>query len=483
MGDNCKICIFYHVAEREKDSCLMIADSIKLLNPSAKVVVEEFYRGLYYAFLFRPDVVLTIPPRDANASNRLTILKKIANCAILSLMTEGYFDSFTEEILQIMVGTNQYSPYLIDKYLFWGEKIKECLVNVLKKNKKITDGSRAQSVGYVYYDIDKIKDFFNKKKLPDDVQRWKEGYRRRILVLTGFMGAEYTETDMQIESNSRFYGIKGKEKEYIQEVKEWDERRKKFAEYREKYLNSVITIAKTHPETGVLVKMHPVEMESFFTGEKYQCYHALEQYKNIILLKENVLIGRILPFADVVIHYGSTAGLEAYIYDIPTVQLFDPAYEDKPGEPGFCFYESTVRINVNDWRLLEKTVSGKIETRYLSSVEEVLKGQFNWTKDQQREYHPTKAYAEIILSFVGKGQKIEDNAYYRSALSSPQGRDIKRYFVDQTMKNICRGKRLETETVRYQKILKELEISLQEYIVIILRIIAGRIKRVLTKKF
>lgn len=477
MNDRCKICIFYHVAEREKDSCLMIADSIKILNSNAEVIVEEFYQGMYHAFLYRPDVILTIPPRDDNTANRLMILKKIVHCAVLSLMTEGYFGSFAEEKCQVAVGSNQYSPFLIDKYLFWGEKTKDCLVSVLKKNKKIINESRAQTVGYIYYDVDKVKDFFDETKLPTDIQKWREDFRKRILVLTGFPGAEYTEKDLQIMSDFKCYGIKGKEQEYRQEVKEWEKRRKRYVEFRKKYLDCVIAFAGAYPDMGILVKMHPVEMEKFFIGEKYQCYHELEQYKNIILLKESVLVGRILPFADTVVHYGSTAGMEAYIYNVPTVQLFDPIYPEQPGEPGFCIYESTVRIDINDWELFKKTVSENIEMRHLPSVEQVLKEQFNWTREKQKEYHPTKTYAEIILDFVGKGQKIEDDAYYRSALHSLQGRDIKRYYLDQIMKNISSRKRLDIETKSYQNVLKELEISLGESIILILRIVGGRIKR------
>lgn len=477
MRARCKICIFYHIEEREKDACLMIADSIQKLDSNAEVVVEEFYMGIYKALMYRPDVILTIPPRDANASNRLTIVKKITNCAILSLLREGYYGDFPLKRIQGSVGNNKYSPFLIDKYLFWGEKTREHFVTVLKDNGKITEENRSQTVGYVYYDIEAVKDFFKNKKLPNNILRWKKDFKKRILVLTGFLTAEATVEEVITVSGFIYYGVKGKENEYEKEVKEWRERKERFIEYRKKYLNCVCKLAEKNPDTGILVKMHPAEMEQFFSNKKFQCYRELTQYKNIILLEESVLLGRFLSDADAVVHYGSTSGLEAYIYNVPTVQLYDPLYPMQPGEPGYCNFESTVKIDVNNSDRFEKIASDKIVPYKLKSVETVLKEQFNWTNEKKERYHPVETYAKIILNSVGKGQRIEDDKICKAALSSYQGRDIKRYYIECVMEKKFHRKGKKFEIVEYQKILKELNISLLEYITIGLRIVGGKVKR------
>lgn len=469
-----KICIFYHIKEREYDSCLMIADEIQKRNSRVEIVIEEFYKGIYYAFLLRPDVILTIPPRDSNASNRLTILKKSIGCSIISLLTEGYYQDFSESSTQLTVGTNQYSPYLIDQYLFWGEHTRKWYVDVLVKNGKIVDIERSKTVGYVYYDIDKIKNFFSKWELPVEIKEWKN-YDKRIIVLTGFHEAEWTESDMIAMSDFEFYGIKGKEKEYERELKKWKVIKRKFLKYRENYLNCVIQLAKEEPDIGILIKLHPVELRDFIAKKRYMYYANLEKYDNIFLLKESVLLSRILSFADILVHYGSTSGLEAYIYDIPTVQLFDPQYPQKKREPGFCIFDSTVKINVNDPNHFRETLTNGLSVRRLNSVEKILEEQFNWTRDRRLEYTPTKTYAKIILDAIGGGQKIKDDIFFRSALNSLQGYEIKCFLVAGIIKVLIRGNFKEAK--KYQKVIKDLNLSLIEIIKTALRLTKNIVRK------
>lgn len=471
----CRILIFYHVPERELNSCLLIAESIKKLNSKAKVVVKEFYQGIYFALLYKPNVILTIPPRDTSSANRLAIVKKITNCTILSLLTEGYYQTFSDYNVQIAVGTNEYPPSLVDKYLFWGEKTRKHFVKILKENHKIEDESRSQTVGYVYYDVEAVKDFFYGEELPGEIKRWKEGFKRRILVLTGFPIAEYTKDEQIIMSAFRYYGIKGKEKEYEEELQEWKERKNDFRAYRKKYLECIVNFAKNHPDIGILIKMHPVELNDFLVGEKYQCYRELEIYSNIILLKENVLLGRIFPYTDMMVHYASTSGLEAYIYDVPTIHLYDSKYEKKAGAPGYCNYESTAEVDVNAPELFEKIAYAGIELRHLEDVENILEEQFNWEKSKKDQYHPATEYAKIILESVGVGQRLEENGFYKSVLKSVQGRDIKRYFVKGMLGAMRQGRR--KEAVSYQRVLKELGVSMPECVLIEARAFGGKVKR------
>ncbi len=459
-----KICIFYHVPERELDSCLMIADEIRKLRPNVKISIQEFSKGIIFSLIHKPDIILTIPPRDKYASTQLTIVKRVTGCAVLSLLTEGYYQELSEEKVQINVGTQEYSPYLVDKYLFWGEKTRECFVKILKANNKISDESRSQTVGYVYYDKDNVESFFKGKKLPVGLQKWKDNYNKRILVLTGFPRAEYTHTDLISMCDYKYYGVKGKEEEYAQEVKAWDALRQKHRQYREKYLNCVIELAQCHPDIGILVKLHPVELQDFLEGKKYQCYQELEKYNNIILLRESVLLGRILPYVDTLVHYGSTSGLEAYIYNIPTVQLYDSSIPEKAYEPGFCIYDSTVKLDVNDTGVFEEVVSAKIVPRSLKSTERILEEQFNWTEDNKAAYHPTKTYAKIILDSFGKGQKIDDYGY-RLALQSNEGSDVAIYFTLRAFKGMVSGKR--KLAAKYWAVMKEMDISFYDWIKIV----------------
>lgn len=477
-----KICVFYHIPERELDSCLMIAEAVKKINPNAEVIVEEFYKGICPALLYKPDVILTIPPRDIHTAYRLTIVKKILNCAVLSLMTEGFYQSFSEYDIQISIGTHRYSPKLIDKYLFWGEKTKESFLYILKKDGKITDDSRAQVVGYTYYDMEAFEEHFKGKELPPTFMKWKQRYEKIILILTGFSFADDTKTEQIIMSAFKYYGVKGKEKEYEQEVQEWQKRRNIFIDYREKYLNCAIRFAENHPDIGILVKLHPVELKNFINGKKGQCYRRLEKYDNIHLLRESILLGRILPLVDTMVHYGSTSGLEAYIYKIPIVLLYDPNHTEQIGMPGFCIYESTAKIDINDTELFDKMVYEGVEPRYLESIEKVLKEQFNWKKNKKDQYHPTKTYAEIILDSVSNGQEIEDNSY-KFALQSVIGYDMKHYFIKRMIKMMFIKRK--KEVVKCQKILDELgvHISFFECTMIELRVMFDKVKRKIFKKY
>lgn len=470
----CKIYIFYHYKEREYDGCSMIAASIKRANPRAQIVIEEFFEGLRLALMDRPDCILTFLPRNKKSSDYLTIVKYLSNCAVLSLMNEGFFQNLSEEVVQLEVGTNEYSRHLVDKYLFWGDKTRKCFVDILIKNRKIASKMRAQTVGYVYYDVECVKNFFKERDLPDQISKWKNNFNKRALVLTGFNAAEYSKDDMIGISGFRYYGVKGKEKEYVYEVRKFEKIKEKFFEYRKKYLECIIRLAKENSDVGILVKLHPTELKDFLNGGRYQCYRELEQYDNIILLTESVLIGRILPIADVVIHYGSTSGLEAYIYGVPTVQMYDKTYLEKAGEPGFCIYDSTIKMDVNAPDAFAKIMEDKIDLRQIESVETVLAEQFNWIREKRDKYHPVETYAQILLDSVGHGQKIEEHEY-KLALQSTQGQNIKTSLIAETIRFLLCGK--VKKAIKHQRLLAELDMSIMECIRIFLYFINKRIKK------
>ena len=72
----------------------------------------------------------------------------------------------------------------------------------------------------------------------------------------------------------------------------------------------------------------------------------MKNIENIHILKTDYPIGLYLNYCDLFIHYGSTTGIEAYLYSIPTIQLLP----EKSNRWLKEYFESTVVCKVDEYK-------------------------------------------------------------------------------------------------------------------------------------
>lgn len=398
--------------EREFVISEMIKEEILRMDKNADVRIRNFDHVREEVWEFCPNIILTIPPRNYWVSNWLTMVKGALGCSIVSLLPEGFFFHTEKDDWKKYVGVNNYSNKLVDAFLFWGNKTKKGYLDILIEDSKITEEERAKIVGYAYYDIKRFKEYVKRIPMPGVAQKWIQKSGKHVLCLTGFMVADYSIKEFQIEGS-----IGGDKKQFNLEVQKAEKWIKAYREYRKKYIDNLIQCAVKNPDISFLVKLHPAEFAVYFKGERYQFYHVLDRYSNIYLLDEAIPLGVLLPYADIMIHYGSTSGLEAYLYKVPTLHFFNKACGEDSQMPGYCIYQSNQEVSLDDFEQFNKSVVNGVSFDELEDVEEILYEQFDWKKDK-KDYHPAEKIAKYVLASWDERQVLDDDILFKKAVKT-----------------------------------------------------------------
>lgn len=409
-----KIMFLYHVKEREYEIISFISQQIRKNNHNVEIRSGEFYASILETIQFMPDVIVTIPPRDYYSSNDLTMLKIITGAVVISMSTEGYY-TFTKSEVQIVVGHNTYAKELVDYYIVWGEKTKRILGQALYEDGKLSDMRRVKVTGYAWYEKDKVTESYKKYDIYDTVQDWSRKHKKNILILTGFLVAD--NSIIEYQELGYFGDGKPLRERTPQEVANARESIATECLFREKYIEMISFLAENNPDIGIIVKLHPIEV-----SQRKKCYDALAMYSNILLVKESVPVGMMLKSVDCMIHYNSTCYVEAYIYNVPTIQLYDDSKETSYQFVWQLKSDSTYLIDINDFEGLNTCIDGKLEFRKSLSVEQILFDLYNWrSKKPYRAIEKTAYY----ISNARKSQRLKyrDKKVLKT-ISSKQGKSI-----------------------------------------------------------
>ena len=379
-----KIMFLYHVEEREYQIIEMIKSQLFSYSEKLDIRVGEFYHSIKDTIDFKPDVIVSIPPRDCYSSNYLTVLKLLTKAVVISMTTEGHH-TFEDKIVQDVIGFNSYSPKLVDYYIMWGAKTSNILGRKLFETGKVTNRKRIKTTGYAFYDLERTRKLFTDYPAYPEIVNWAKQYSRIHLVITGFSPADWSVQDY-------FYlGFFGEQKsvsklteEQIQEALKVKER---YTLFRDKYINDIISVAEQMPDTGFFVKLHPVEISS-----KIRYYEKLSGYKNIYVVSTALPVGMLLSIADTMIHYNSTCNMEAYIYSVPTILRF--LAQDSNLEN--ILKESAYSYEINDREGFVNCLQNKCEFRRLPMTEKKLFDLFNWKMN--KKYKPVEKIASYIFN-------------------------------------------------------------------------------------
>ncbi len=378
-----RILLQYHIWERE----YMILDILKQQLEKYDVIVEYGdYMDMGKCLEFCPDIIVTHPIRTNTDTCILSTMKLATGAVLIPMTVEGYYDLDNLQNVLRMVGTDPCPADLIDYFIMWGEKNRNIEGLQLLAFNKLHSLEQIKVFGYIPYEKDKILEYSKATDCYDGYLKWKNNFERIIVCVTGFIFAENTIDNLRMEKT--FTSNEGSEA-YNKEV-EYYERLIEFQKkYRDQYVNDIIQLARQCSNIGVAVKLHPVEIK-LLRQNKLVYYEKLRGYNNILLVDTPFPLSVILNDAELLVHYGSTTSLEAYIFGVPTLLRSADGY--LTGNKNMYLY--TDEVCIYDFNTFAEKIKNGIAFQVDKKMEDVLFDSFNWRKDAP--YHPSEQIAEFL---------------------------------------------------------------------------------------
>ncbi len=397
-----KILFLYNNYERER----VIIDIIsRELREYHNVVQECGFTEkdmLSKVIKFNPDIIITYPITTYAQVQTYRVIKMICNCIMITFTTEGLADMRKREIVQLKAGHYDYSYRLIDYHLFWGNLFANKIGKELFDNKRIASKAQIKVFGNPMYETEKIQQYYAENNY---MTRMKKDSRIKVLVLTGFQNSEYTKQDMLRAQDIVNIKKTKEEIEHDETFLMFCERFKKERMYRDKYISMIIDTAKRNPDVTFYVKLHPQEIKNVKEDRcKARYLSALKYIDNIVLIQESIPIGSLLKYCSLLVHYGSTVDLEAYLYQVPTLKLEDRNSNNVFTTAGARLTESTYYEDIDDedaiQKYIEKIKIGKKLFRKSELAEKKLYAYMNYKEGKQ--YCPSEEMAAFLNSDLKK---------------------------------------------------------------------------------
>ncbi len=397
MKNDCiRFLYIYNSFNRER----FIIDTIerKLRDLDSTIVFEKCDVQNSYSVikLFSPNIVFTYPITTKIQIAPYMYAKVVKKSLIITFTTEGYC-AINDKNLASLAGLYKYDSKLIDYHFFWGKLIANELGKRLYKQKKITDLTRIKVFGNPMYEIIEVR----KDYVYNDAYEIIRGFKgKRVLVLSGFHFSEYTKADL---INAGDICREGDEKTLDRVFN----RVLNYRNYRNQYFNSIENAIKKHKDTLFIVKPHPQELHFIpIWKDRFEYLTKLPQYKNVLLLKEQMPIGQLLSNVDLMISYGSTSDLEAYIYGVPCKVI---AHKDQIIN-GMAFLDEDDLIKVDQKCHLDEVIAdlnnNKISFKRNKKIEQLLRDYMNYNYDE--DYSPSLEMASFIISHRFERQRIRN---------------------------------------------------------------------------
>lgn len=384
-----RILLQYFVWERE----YAILDILKAeLEKRNMIVGYAHFFDISECLEFQPDIIVTRTIRGDILTKVLSVMKLATGAVIIPMTVEGFYNMDSVHKVISMVGANACPIDLIDYHIMWGEKAKEKEGEQLLRLHKISSIDKIKVFGYIFYEKQKILAYAKECDYYSIFAEWRKKYKRIIACITGFARAEETMED--VCRSCPFTDKEGSE-QYKKEVDFYEKLLVFIREYRSKYIEDIVQFANTHPHIGIVVKLHPAEINA----KNMQYYSILRHHENILLVDREFPISAILEEAQMLVHYGSTTALEAYVYEVPTILrsakgIDSESFDIVAGDERFHIY--TEKVNINDYDEFQHKLENGIEFRDDPKAEATLAEVFNWKKDA--EYCPSAKMADFLSS-------------------------------------------------------------------------------------
>lgn len=386
-----KVFFLYNNYERERVIIERICTKLKSKNIDVfqggitdKNIVKQLFR-------VRPHIIFTFPITTYAQIDIYMMAKLFFHSKIITFTTEGLAKFREEEVAKIFAGFYDYPSGLIDYHTYWGKYAAKYIGRELYQQHKMQSRNQIRVFGNPMYE--KGYSTFPKYRFSDDM-------RRKVLVLTGFQGSLYTEQDL-IKAQD-VVNVKGKSKKEIlsdETFKKYKELALEEKKYREKYIQHITDAANNNPEVLFVVKLHPQEiLIRQHTPYKLKYLKRLEHIENIQIIDESVPIGSLLSDFHLLVHYGSTVDLEAYIYRVPTLKLELRNVKNNFMSETNRVTASTYYADIDEQDAISKYVSKLKEGKDLFQQNQVTERQLyaymNYMDEQT--YKPSEQIADFL---------------------------------------------------------------------------------------
>ena len=382
-----RILLQYHILSRE----YIIIESIRSeLEKMGHIVGFADFMDVEACLEFEPDIIVTHPIRTDTDVKCLSLMKVATNAIIIPMVAEGYYNWDNNIEVCMFVGLAKCSDKLIDYFFEWGSKVANVEGKRMYDLGKISSLDKVKVFGYIPYEKDITSKYYVNEKCLTEYSNWKTAYKDIFLCLTGFDSADLSIEDIYIEQS--FSTDEGTE-EHNKEVEFYEKFFPYIRKYREKYFDVIVALAEKFPDKGIVVKLHPVEIQRIKEREGL-FEDKFSKYSNIYIMKEAFPNALVLKDSKLMIHYGSTSALEAYIHEVPSVLLTDETWDViRPVAGDRRFFVGTWYMDINDVNHILDNIN---DIKYIQDekVEKILYSGFNWEKG--KKYTPSKDIALFL---------------------------------------------------------------------------------------
>lgn len=376
-----KILLVINKPNREMVVMEYIRGEILSLDPAAQVKILPFidYPPFNSAvFQYRPDVILTFPFTSVGFAFMYYIYKLFFNCKLVCLRSEGIVNTGKRVDVEWAIGYDTYGKTLVDHEIFWGKRNAEVLGAELLSQSKLSSPDRISYMGYPEVEcLFKDDESSFGPPLPRRISDKLAAYpkERVAFFVTGFHLANYNRelfalaADIDMENHGDLF-LEGVEL---------------AKEFRQGWIDNIISAARQNPEMLFVLKKHPIELR--------ENYSALEGFPNILYVHEDVKVRRIIPSVGLFFHYGSTTLANAYLSGVPSVFVYSRReilwFSDILCPDGVKVPPEGIPQAIADFK------AGKIKFELTDSIKKVLKDFYNI--EIGKPYCPSREIAGLLL--------------------------------------------------------------------------------------
>ena len=412
-----KICLVINKPAREIRIMKKIAKYIHSIDPSAKILILQKDRPDFLKSLieFKPTATLSYPFLGLHAAPFYLAKLSSPGCRVLCLATEGGLSKVILDRPELALGNEHYHWSLVDRMLFWGHRSASLIGRELIKKSRIRSTGNIGVCGYprleAYFDPVEISSKDPDRLLPKRlVKSFEENkHRKKILILTSFILHEYTDDHMRAvgDVNLEEHG------DYHRSARD------AAIVVFEKYVNMIIDIATNYPDSLVVTKAHPLEIERARIYGK-QVHSQFRHLENVLVVDEVVEVDQIIQYCDCLIHYGSTATVDAHLAGIPSIFASDNKYFNSTTPSTFNVPIADVPGMVMD------AINDYVPSDMSEEVKDVLWSDFAVLPGC--EYKPSRIVAEELLADTPAMRLHRDDPMLHQAM--------RRYGLNDALKSI-----------------------------------------------
>ncbi|MDR3358361.1 MAG: hypothetical protein LBN96_05850 [Desulfovibrio sp.] len=311
-----RIVFIYNKEQRELKNFYYLEKLIKKEYPDADVLITKLFVPdfLHNILIFQPQVILGYPLTSWGTAKYYYLLKAIFNCKIVLYRTEGTVNTGASNT-SLYAGYDEYGPLLVDGELFWGRKQMDIVAPQLLNAEKLSSLERVKAVGYLRYEAL----LQNHSNLPERITKRFSSYAREKIItfVTGFQFADYSKEDM-LRAGDLIDPSANNNQEILSSLLLL---RDKILAYRERWTKAIIDTAKLNPDSLIVVKPHPVEIEQWEEdGVSNPYLSVFRPIDNILFINEPCSTEILIASSAVLVHYGSTCLADTYLLNTFSIE-------------------------------------------------------------------------------------------------------------------------------------------------------------------